>query len=166
LQPKLPDLVLRTGALLSAAMTKAEKIRRTAKLHPNWSTGQIGKACDCRPEYVRVVLRQRVDGGVSEIDKRYLASPLGKIQRQRLLARLEGKRAAYDGALRATGDLEFSNNVAREVYRLARLEGASAYEAKLQAWNVRVTALRKTGDKTAASEAYKAAPVVREVVDA
>lgn len=139
-------------------MNKAQRIRDTAKLHPDWTTGQIGAACDCRPEYVRVVLRQRVCGGASEIDKRYLASPLGKAQRQRLLARIEPKRAAYDATLRSTGDREFSNTVAREVYRLARLEGASTYEAKARAWHVRINALRKTGDKTAASDAYKATP--------
>jgi hypothetical protein len=49
-------------------MTKADKIRATAKRHPNWSTRQIGDACDCSPEYVRVSLRQRVDGQPSRAD--------------------------------------------------------------------------------------------------
>jgi hypothetical protein len=52
-------------------MTKAAKIRSTAEKHPGWSTGQIGKACRCRPEYVRVVLRQRTEGGQSDADRRY-----------------------------------------------------------------------------------------------
>lgn len=43
-------------------MTKADRIRATSKKHPKWSTARIGEACDCRPEYVRVVLRQRVNG--------------------------------------------------------------------------------------------------------
>jgi hypothetical protein len=50
-------------------MTKAEKIRRTAKAHPQWGCTRIGKACDCADSYVRVVLRQRnVPGGRSKYD--------------------------------------------------------------------------------------------------
>lgn len=52
-------------------MTKAEKIRKIAKQRPNWSTSRIGQACDCSDSYVRVVLRQRGDGGMSEHDKRW-----------------------------------------------------------------------------------------------
>jgi hypothetical protein len=49
-------------------MTKADRIRATAKKHPSWSTAQIGEACDCSPEYVRVALRQRVNGSPSRAD--------------------------------------------------------------------------------------------------
>jgi Zn-dependent peptidase ImmA (M78 family) len=49
-------------------MTKADKIRATAKKHPSWSTARIGEACDCSPEYVRVALRQRVNGQPSRAD--------------------------------------------------------------------------------------------------
>jgi hypothetical protein len=56
-------------------MTKAEKIRRTAKKHPNWSMIQIGDACNCADSYVRVVLRQRGPDGMSDSDRRYRARP-------------------------------------------------------------------------------------------
>lgn len=54
-------------------MTKAEKIRRTAKAHPDWGCTRIGRACDCTDSYVRVVLRQRVVNGQSDIDRRWRA---------------------------------------------------------------------------------------------
>lgn len=52
-------------------MTKAEKIRRTARKHPDWSTIAIGVVCDCSDSYVRTALRQRVDGRKSASDARY-----------------------------------------------------------------------------------------------
>ena len=55
-------------------MTKAERIRKLAEQHPEWSTKQIAAKCDCLPEYVRVVLRQRVDGGTSAADLRWRAA--------------------------------------------------------------------------------------------
>jgi hypothetical protein len=56
-------------------MTKADRIRATAKKHPNWTTVQIGDACDCSDSYVRVVLRQRGPDGISDCDRRYRARP-------------------------------------------------------------------------------------------
>jgi hypothetical protein len=57
-------------------MTKADKIRATHKAHPDWTTIQIGDACNCADSYVRVVLRQRnVPGGQSASDRRYRARP-------------------------------------------------------------------------------------------
>lgn len=52
-------------------MTKAQKIINLAAKHPDWSTKQLGEACDCRPEYVRVALRQRAGGKKSKADRRY-----------------------------------------------------------------------------------------------
>jgi hypothetical protein len=54
-------------------MTKSDKIRATAKKHPSWSTKEIGEACDCSDAYVRVALRQRVGGQMSDIDRRWEA---------------------------------------------------------------------------------------------
>jgi hypothetical protein len=54
--------------------TKADKIRATAKKHPTWGCTRIGKHCDCADSYVRVVLRQRVNG-ISEADRRYRSKP-------------------------------------------------------------------------------------------
>jgi hypothetical protein len=58
-------------------MTKSDKIRATAKKYPEWSTTRLGHFCDCKPEYVRVVLRQRV-GGPSKADQAYAAKIIAK----------------------------------------------------------------------------------------
>ena len=53
-------------------MTKADKIRALAKRNPSLTTAQIGARCGCLPNYVRVVLRQRVlPGGRSKSDIKY-----------------------------------------------------------------------------------------------
>jgi len=52
-------------------MTKAERIRKLAVQHPEWSTKQIAAKCDCGDSYVRTALRQRVGGRQSEHDRRY-----------------------------------------------------------------------------------------------
>ena len=53
-------------------MTKAERIRKLAEKHPEWSTTQIAARCDCLPSYVRVVLRQRPGGSrASQSDRDY-----------------------------------------------------------------------------------------------
>jgi hypothetical protein len=52
-------------------MTKAQRIIDLAAQHPDWSTRELGIACNCRPEYVRVVLRQRVGGSRSKADRQY-----------------------------------------------------------------------------------------------
>jgi hypothetical protein len=65
----LPGLFPRSRRFFRAPhMTKADRIRATAKKHPRWSTARIGEACDCSPEYVRVALRQRVNGCASRAD--------------------------------------------------------------------------------------------------
>lgn len=56
-------------------MTKAEKIR---KLNDGKRTiSQIAAVMGCLPEYVRVVLRQRVSGSMSEADNRYIKKKFG-----------------------------------------------------------------------------------------
>jgi hypothetical protein len=131
-------------------MTKADRIRQLAQEHPDWKTGQIGKACDCRPEYVRVVLRQRVGGGQSDIDRRYDASPLGQAKRRREVHKI----AAYDAVMRRTGDLHAARSAAIEAYARARLDGLHRTEAAKAASYARLKVLRQTGDKQAARAAY------------
>lgn len=52
-------------------MTKAQRILNLAAKHPDWSTKDIAAKCDCRPEYVRVVLGQRGGSTMSPADRRY-----------------------------------------------------------------------------------------------
>jgi hypothetical protein len=63
-------------------VTKAERIRKLHKTGKYATTAEIADAVGCLPEYVRVVVRQRKDG-ISEADRRYQASPLGKAARER-----------------------------------------------------------------------------------
>ncbi len=60
-------------------MTKAEHILQVYCSLPDTPqrTRRVAEIIGCRPEYVRVVARQRFGGGASEIDRRYRQSPLG-----------------------------------------------------------------------------------------
>lgn len=80
------------------------------------STKQIGELVGCRPEYVRVVARQRKGRGVSESDKRYLASPRGKEYIKREFEKRRPGRNAYMRVLYATG----SHEAARRAYKKAQ----------------------------------------------
>jgi hypothetical protein len=132
-------------------MTKADRIRQLAQEHPDWKTGQIGKACDCRPEYVRVVLRQRVNSGMSEIDRRYLNSPLG--------VTTVGKRAkrqrAYISAIFKSADRQEASRVWRDTYRNAKKNGMSVAEAKGEANTAYMAVIYGTSDKSKARAAYR-----------
>lgn len=67
------------GSTQAGSMTKAARILDLyAK---GLSTREIGEVVGCRPEYVRVVARQRMGTSASEIDKRYLSSSLGRLVR-------------------------------------------------------------------------------------
>lgn len=57
-------------------MTKADKIRKLN--NGKRSTGVIGRMVGCRPEYVRVVLRQRIVGG-PDYDTRYKVKKFGSV---------------------------------------------------------------------------------------
>ena len=85
------------------------------------STKQIGELVGCRPEYVRVVARQRKGRGVSENDKRYLASPRGQEYVRRELEKRRPGRNAYSTTLYWTG----SHEAARRAYKRAQ-EAADA----------------------------------------
>jgi hypothetical protein len=62
-------------------MTKAEKI--LALYDGKRTTREIADIVGCDTPYVRVVARQRKGTGKSVHDKRYSASPLGKLSRSR-----------------------------------------------------------------------------------
>jgi hypothetical protein len=59
-------------------VTKAERIREMGKL--GWSTREIADVIGCRPEYVRVALRQRLDGKRSKHDIAYAIKKYGSLQ--------------------------------------------------------------------------------------
>jgi hypothetical protein len=78
-----------------ADVTKAERIREMGKL--GWSTREIADVIGCRPEYVRVALRQRADGKRSKHDIAYAIKKYGSLQAyaaERYRAAKE-KQAAY-----------------------------------------------------------------------
>jgi hypothetical protein len=132
-------------------MTKVDRIRRIAQEHPDWKTSQIGKACDCRPEYVRVVLRQRVNSGMSEIDRRYLNSPLGISS---VGKRAERKRA-YFSTLYKSADRQEASRVWRDTYRNAKKNGLSIVEARGRANTAYMAVIYGTADKSKARAAYR-----------
>jgi len=138
--------------------TKADRIRQIAQENPDWKTGQIGKACDCRPEYVRVVLRQRVGGGLSENDRRYLSSPLGQEMRRKLAPR----KSAYVRARYYSGDRSVARAKAKEAYRKARERGLSTKAASRAAGTAYTNALVTTGQTEHGRSAYAEARASHE----
>lgn len=99
--------------------------------------------------YVRIVLRQRKGSKCSETDFRYVRSSLG---------REKGKRdAAYNTAMRNTGDRAKARIAFRRAYRSARKAGASPREATNAGATAWMRAIRQTGDRKAARIAYHAA---------
>lgn len=135
--------------------TKAQRI--LSLYAKGLSTSEIAARVDCLPEYVRVVARQRKGKGQSEIDKRYLASPLGSATRRKLDERMAPYHTAYNQILRDTVDPEIVNVAARRAYRAARKAGKSLEEAKAAASCARTVAYCTHGDRAAAREAGRAA---------
>jgi hypothetical protein len=135
--------------------TKADQIRAlyaTGRL----STSEIAERVGCRVEYVRVCARQRKNGEVSEIDRRYTTSPLGKMTRQRREDECESAaRRAYYAALEQTADMKAANAAARRASAAARDRGASSYEVQLIAMRVRARVRSHTGCKVRAREAAR-----------
>jgi hypothetical protein len=136
-------------------MTKADQIRAlyaTGRL----STSEIAERVGCRVEYVRVAARQRKDGGVSEIDRRYATSDLGKLTRQRREEACEAEaRKAYYAVLEQTADKEAANAASRRASAAARDRGASPYEVQLIAKRARSRVRSHTGCKVRAREAAR-----------
>jgi hypothetical protein len=111
--------------------TKADRIRATAKKHPRWSTARIGEACDCSPEYVRVALRQRVNGQPSRADLNLAARLLaehGVATHTHLRYRTDQEfRKAY---IAANARREKLRKAADPAYRQQRNAYWKAYRAK------------------------------------
>jgi hypothetical protein len=81
-------------------MTKAEQI--LALYDGSRSTREIADIVGCDPAYVRVAARQRKGGSRSEIDKRYVASPLGKETKRKIdAAYYEANREYIKSYMRA-----------------------------------------------------------------
>lgn len=102
---------------LGEKMTKSEQIRRLYK-HGIFTTAEIAVRVGCRPEYVRVVARQRVNGP-SKGDRRYVASDAGvqakETARQNRRNRVRAEYHALPPDVR--------KKVYRQTYRRARLSG-------------------------------------------
>lgn len=95
--------------------TKAGAICALANKNPGWTTTQIAKEVGCRPEYVRVALRQRAGTGRSDIDMRYVNSSLGKLSRKRTNDRTGEARRAYYRELATTKSLEKARQKYKQV---------------------------------------------------
>lgn len=77
--------------------TKSEQI---LALHDGKRTPrEIADIVGCRPEYVRVVARQRRGSGMSDIDRRYVASPKGQRTAARMAHLKVSAKAAYNRVL-------------------------------------------------------------------
>lgn len=115
-------------------MTKAQRI---LELYDGVrTTNEIAEIVGCLPAYVRVVARQRKSSGVSESDRRYLTSPLG-----RTTIRQRQKRVW------SSGDRAAARNAANDAYRKARELGASSHEAKRKCGPAYASVMRSTGSR-------------------
>ncbi len=137
-------------------MTKAQRI--LALDDGIRTTREIGGIVDCDPAYVRVVLRQRKGGAQSEIDRRYMDSPLGQASRKRTYIKCSPRKMAWLKTIRATGNREAARVAGREAYASARAAGKSVRQANgiyALAWD---GSMRATADRGKARRARKAAP--------
>jgi hypothetical protein len=65
-------------------MSKADRIRATAKMHPSWSTKEIGAACGCSADYVRAVQgRAKNPGRDAEYQRAYYWQDAEAARRQK-----------------------------------------------------------------------------------
>lgn len=98
-------------------MTKASKIR--SLYYAGLSIKDIAAEVGCRPEYVRVVARQRMGGGVSHVDRRYERSSLGRETRK------AAKKRIWDA-----GNCVAAAEVGRKAYKAALETGLDRTEAR------------------------------------
>ena len=134
-------------------MTKAARIRelddgtRTVKEIASIVAEEFGR---CLEEYVRVAARQRANG-VSDADRRYIASPHGqKIYRRHLTA-----VSAYLKTLDTTGNRVAARKAGRKAYAEVRKQGSTKLEANSAYRSAYSRTLRESGNKTLASSVYK-----------
>lgn len=80
-----------------------------------YTVKEIAEIVGCRPEYVRVVARQRKGSGQSDADRRYEASDLGRQSRKRRKERKREAIKAYQRTFYRTRD----RGKARAAYREA-----------------------------------------------
>lgn len=113
-------------------MSKAKQIMRL--YDGKRSTREIAAIVGCRPEYVRVVARQRKGKGASEIDVRYLASAKG----QRVVRKMLSYKRAYERALYHAVPKDIRIRTRRKAYGAALKEGHDVATAtSLASWAVR-----------------------------
>lgn len=139
-------------------MTKAAKI--LALYAQGKSTRDNAAAVGCDPAYVRVVARQRKGTGRSDIDMRYLTSPLGQDTSRAHARRVAQKQSAYYKTLYHALDPDLRAAVRAQAYREARASGADTSRAKSIATHaIMREALNSPRRRAAARAARKAAPV-------
>lgn len=143
-------------------MTKSQQIM--ALYDGKRTTREIADLVGCKPEYVRVVARQRKGGGLSEIDHRYRETERGRaaIGRSNLKRRpqLVASLHAHNKVVRATGSRDAARQAARTARDAARLQGKNPYEAYDIYRRVYWRIMRQTSDlkkaKAASRRAYHA----------
>lgn len=113
--------------------TKAAKIMALYK--KGLSTTEIAAKVGCRPEYVRVVARQRKGTGKSQIDRKYASTEKGRAAYQRMRDRT---RRAYHAVAP-----EQRRKIYTRVYRAARRVGKPVRDARNNASNAVLRAGRQ-----------------------
>ena len=156
-------------------MSKAKQIM--ALYDGKRTTREIAEIVGCGDSYVRTVARQRKGLGVSENDRRYRATELGRASRRRAdVAKLakrgrqyETANTAYFQVIMATANREAASCAGRKAYDAARLQGKSTSEAHRIRKQVYHRVLMDTADKQAARrawrQAYRAAAPVLEAAE-
>lgn len=143
-------------------MTKAAQIRELAKTETKIIV--IADAVRCSDAYVRVVLRQRVNGRISDHDRRYRQSSKGKLTKE---IQTVARRAKFQ-ALYETVDMDRVRKISRNAYRDARAKGMTRKQANSASRDARKVALPKLGNKSigdaAATKARIAARRQRETL--
>jgi hypothetical protein len=129
-------------------MSKAKQIM--ALYDGKRTTREIADIVGCLPEYVRIVARQRRGAGLSEADKRYSSSSLGKETARKYKSdNLDAARsyaATRRRVLKKTGDKEKAKEKGRAAYKAARNAGKTVQEAASAYTAAQRRALCETGD--------------------
>lgn len=122
------------------------------------SVKEIAEKVGTSPEYVRVVARQRNGSGLSDIDRRYRTSSLGKATMAKFNESRAAARRAYYKTLYDLVPPKTRVRVFADAYRAARLSGLTVSEAQRAGTAaVKRVAASKMSSREAARRAYAAA---------
>jgi len=112
-------------------MTKAEHI--LSLYDGKRSTSDIAAIVGCRPEYVRVVARQRKGTGYSDIDRRYVSSTLFRSTRRARYRERMADPKFREQRLKEMRDYFRSHYQADPKFRERHLERAARYKRRRKA---------------------------------